>query len=67
MEVIENKQINEKVCIETLENGMKVILIPKKNTEKISGSATKPALIINDINRTFNLIVSSIDSSKEIE
>lgn len=34
MEVIENNQIKEKVYIETLDNGMKVIIIPKKNTEK---------------------------------
>ena len=34
MEVIENSQIQEKVYTETLENGMKVIIIPKKNTEK---------------------------------
>lgn len=34
MKVIENSQIQEKVYTETLENGMKVIIIPKKNTEK---------------------------------
>ena len=34
MEAIENKQIKEKVYIETLDNGMKVIIIPKQNTEK---------------------------------
>lgn len=34
MEIIENKQINEKVYIETLENGMKILVVPKKNTEK---------------------------------
>ena len=34
MEIIENKQIKEKVYLETLENGMKVIIIPKKYTEK---------------------------------
>lgn len=34
MKVIENNQIKEKVYIETLDNGMKVIIIPKKNTEK---------------------------------
>ena len=34
MQVLENKQIDEKVFIETLENGMKIIIIPKKNTNK---------------------------------
>ncbi len=34
MELIENKQIDEKIYIETLENGMKVIIIPKENTNK---------------------------------
>jgi len=34
MELIENNQIKEKVYIEILDNGMKVIIIPKKNTEK---------------------------------
>lgn len=34
MEIIENKRIKEKVYIETLDNGMKVIIIPKENTEK---------------------------------
>ena len=34
MKVLENKQIDEKVFIETLENGMKIIIIPKKNTNK---------------------------------
>ena len=34
MQVFENKQIDEKVSIETLENGMKVIVIPKQNTNK---------------------------------
>ena len=34
MEIIENNQIKEKVYIETLDNGMKVIIIPKKYTEK---------------------------------
>lgn len=34
MKIIENSQIQEKVFVETLENGMKVIIIPKKNTEK---------------------------------
>ena len=34
MKIIENKQINEKVYIETLENGMKILVVPKKNTEK---------------------------------
>lgn len=34
MKVFENKQIKEKVFIEELDNGMKVIIIPKKNTNK---------------------------------
>ena len=34
MEIIENDQIKEKVYIETLDNGMKIIIIPKKNTKK---------------------------------
>ena len=34
MKIIENKQIKEKVYLETLENGMKVIIIPKEHTEK---------------------------------
>ncbi len=34
MQVFENKIIKEKVYIENLENGMKVIIIPKPNTEK---------------------------------
>ena len=34
MQIIENKEIKEKVYIETLENGMKIIVVPKKNTEK---------------------------------
>ena len=34
MKVLENKQIKEKVFIEELDNGMKVIIIPKKNTNK---------------------------------
>ena len=34
MEVLENKQIDEKVYIEKLDNGMKVIIIPNKNTNK---------------------------------
>ena len=34
MQVIENKKIDEKVYIETLENGMKIIIIPKENTNK---------------------------------
>ncbi len=34
MKVIENKQIQEKVYTETLENGMKVIIIPKSDTNK---------------------------------
>ncbi|MBR3134694.1 MAG: insulinase family protein [Clostridia bacterium] len=34
MQVIENKKIDEKVYIETLENGMKIIIIPKDNTKK---------------------------------
>ena len=34
MEIIQNDQIKEKVYIDILENGMKVIIIPKKNTEK---------------------------------
>ena len=34
MKVIENSQIQEKVYTETLENGMKVIIIPKQNTKK---------------------------------
>ena len=34
MKIIENKQIDEKVYTEELKNGMKVIIIPKKNTNK---------------------------------
>ena len=34
MEIIKNQKINEIVYIETLENGMKIIVIPKKNTKK---------------------------------
>lgn len=34
MELIENKKIDERIYIETLENGMKVIIIPKENTNK---------------------------------
>ena len=34
MEIIENKQIKEKVYKETLDNGMQIIIIPKNNTEK---------------------------------
>ena len=34
MQVFENKKIDEKVYIETLDNGMKIIIIPKENTNK---------------------------------
>ena len=34
MEVIESKLIGEKEYIETLENGMKIIIIPKHQTNK---------------------------------
>ena len=34
MQVFNNKRIDEKVFIETLENGMKIIVIPKENTNK---------------------------------
>lgn len=34
MEIIKNNKINETEYIETLENGMKIIVIPKKNTKK---------------------------------
>lgn len=34
MQIFENKQIDEKAYIETLENGMEVIIIPKHNTNK---------------------------------
>ena len=34
MQVFENKLIDEKVYIETLDNGMKVIIAPKKDTNK---------------------------------
>ena len=34
MQVIENKLIDEKVYVEELENGMKVFIAPKKNTNK---------------------------------
>ena len=34
MEIIKNQKINETVYIETIENGMKIIVIPKKNTKK---------------------------------
>ena len=34
MKIIKNQKINETVYIETLENGMKIIVIPKKNTKK---------------------------------
>ena len=36
MELIENKQIDEKIYIETLENGMKVIIIPKENLDQLT-------------------------------
>ena len=34
MQVFENKTIDEKVYIEVLDNGMKVIIAPKKDTNK---------------------------------
>ncbi len=34
MEIIQNDQIKEKVYIDILDNGMKIIIIPKENTEK---------------------------------
>ncbi len=34
MEIIENKQIKETAYIETLDNGMKIIVVPKKDTSK---------------------------------
>ena len=34
MQVIENLKVKEKVYIETLENGLTVLIIPKKETEK---------------------------------
>lgn len=34
MEILENKQIKETAYIETLENGMKIIVVPKKDTSK---------------------------------
>lgn len=34
MEIIENKKIKETAYIETLDNGMKIIVIPKKDTSK---------------------------------
>ena len=35
MQVIENLKVKEKVYIETLENGLTVLIIPKRNREKI--------------------------------
>lgn len=34
MEILENKQIKETVYIEKLDNGMKIIVVPKKDTNK---------------------------------
>ncbi len=34
MKIIKNNKIDESVYIETLENGMKIIVVPKKNTKK---------------------------------
>ena len=34
MEKIENKKIKETAYIETFENGMKLIVVPKKETKK---------------------------------
>ena len=34
MKVIENNTVKEKAYFEELENGLKVIVIPKKNTNK---------------------------------
>ena len=34
MEILESKKIQEKAYIETLKNGMKVIIIPKPNLDK---------------------------------
>ena len=34
MKIIENKQLNEKIYIETLSNGMTIYVLPKHNTEK---------------------------------
>ena len=34
MELVENKQIDQKVYTETLENGMKIIVVPNENTNK---------------------------------
>lgn len=34
MEILENKKLNEKAYIEELENGFKIIVIPKKNVNK---------------------------------
>ena len=48
MEVIENNQIKEKVYTETLDNGMKIIIIPKKNTKRniLYGELNSVQLII---------------------
>ena len=34
MEILKNNKIKETVYIETLENGMKIIVVPKENTDK---------------------------------
>lgn len=34
MKIIETSKIKEKAYVEELENGLKVIIIPKKNTKK---------------------------------
>ena len=34
MEILENKTVKEKAYLEELENGLKVIIVPKENTNK---------------------------------
>ena len=34
MKIIESLKIKEKAYVETLENGLKIIIVPKKNTNK---------------------------------
>ena len=34
MEILENKIVKEKAYLEELENGLKVIIVPKENTNK---------------------------------
>ena len=38
MRILENKTVKEKAYFEELENGLKVIIIPKENTNKKNGN-----------------------------